>query len=382
MSVSLFGSESYQNDSDARNSKNAQKDDIQFLKEDGYRVSWSSSKNLILYDQRQSDGYFDIYVMTPDGSQEQCLTNVTTIPEGHKGCAEWHPSGEYIVFTCQKEYYFGKHIPFLRTSLDKLAVPGEGVNCDLWLMNAKGTQFWQLTDLPTKTHFLDKQAYTGVLHPHFSQDGTKLFWSERNDNADNKWGEWTLNIAEFHIENDTPQLTNIIMYQPGNVPCFYESHGFSSDDAFIVFSGNLESEQDENHLDIYLMNISTEEIIRLTNDTEQWDEHAHFSPEGERIIWMSSNDYGMNTQRKWWDHLRTDYWMMNPDGSQKTKITFYNEQLTGYERIICSDRSFNPDGTKLATTLLCINGSLERAGIVLLDLKVTDGLSCSDTSMI
>lgn len=175
-------------------------DDI-LVKEGGYRVDWSHNLDLIAFDKMRADGYYDVYVMNPDGTGEQCLTDNPNIPDGHKGCSAWHPSGEYIVFTCEKEKYFGKRLFLLSRWLSKLAVPGEGVNCDLWIMKSDGSEFWQLTNLPTKTRFLDKQPYTGVLHPHFSHDGTKLFWTERVGQG-GKWGEWTINVADFVISEN------------------------------------------------------------------------------------------------------------------------------------------------------------------------------------
>jgi Tol biopolymer transport system component len=339
------------------------------VKEDGYRVDWSHNLDRIAFDHKEADGYYDIYTMNPDGTDEQCLTNNPTIPQGHKGCAAWHLSGDYIVFTCEKEKYFGKHMFILSRMLSKLAVPGEGINCDLWLMNSDGSEFWQLTDIKTKTRLFDRQPYTGVLHPHFSHDGKKIFWTERVGRGA-KWGEWTLNIADFVTEGGNPCLENITTYQPGNTPCFYESHGFSVDDKKIIFCGNLEAGQDENHIDIYTLDLETEELVRLTDSIDEWDEHAHYSPDGEKIVWMSSNGHGMNTARKWWNYLKTDYWTMNADGSNKTQLTFYNSDPGDDMRVICSDCSWNADGTKLATTMLIIDGDDVTGGIAILDFYI------------
>jgi hypothetical protein len=138
-------------------------DDI-LVKEGGYRVDWSHNLDLIAFDQLDVDGYYDVCVMNPDGTGEQCLTDDPSTPKGHKGCAAWHPSGEYIAFTCEKEKYFGKRLFLLSRWLSKLAVPGEGVNCDLWTMKSDGSEFWQLTNLPTKTRLFDRQPYTGDNH--------------------------------------------------------------------------------------------------------------------------------------------------------------------------------------------------------------------------
>jgi Tol biopolymer transport system component len=322
------------------------------MKHNGYRPSWSYKSNLIVYDKKQADGFYHIYTMKPDGSEEICLTDTSIFPAGHKGCTEWHPSDEYLVFTCQKEHYYGKRIPILRNMLDKLAVPGEGINCDLWIMDKNGSQCWQLTDLPTKKSYVDPQAYTGVIHPHFSHDGTKLFWSERIAGGGEDWGEWILRIADFKVVDHIPIIENVVSYQPGVIPCFYESHGFSPDDSKIIFSGNLIAGQDVNHLDIYTLEMQTQGLVRLTTSKEEWDEHAHFSPDGQKIIWMSSEGYGMNTERDWWNYLRTEYWIMNHDGSNKTQISFYNDDIAETMRVICSDCSWSPDGKHIASTML------------------------------
>jgi Tol biopolymer transport system component len=339
------------------------------IKKDGYRVSWSKNLDIILFDKMQSDEFYDIYTMNPDGSNEICLTNNSNFLKGHKGCGDWHPSGDYIVFTSQKDEYFGSNIPVLKNLLSKLAVPGEGINCDLWVMNKEGSKSWPLTNLPTKTRLLDKQPYTGVLHPHFSNDGSKLFWSERIAGGE-QWGEWVLRVADFKIKNDTPLIENIVTHQPGNIPCFYESHGFSPDDKKIIFSGNLEENQHVNHLDIYTYDLESLELLKLTDSSSEWDEHAHFTMDGERIIWMSSEGYSMNTERDWWNYLETDYWMMNSDGSEKTRITFYNQVISENYRIICSDCSISPDGSKLATTMLIIkDNNVIDGGIGIITLK-------------
>ncbi|HDM67257.1 MAG TPA: hypothetical protein ENG62_02590, partial [Thermoplasmatales archaeon] len=338
------------------------------IRENGYRVSWSHTLDLIVFDEKQRDGYYDIYTMKPDGSDVKCLTDTPLLPRGHKGCAEWHPSGDYIVFTCQKEEYFGSKIPFLRNLFDKLAAPGRGFNCDLWVMNKDGTRFWRLTDLPTKQNLFDKQDYTGVIHPHFSHDGTKLVWSERVGSADNKWGRWVLKVADFIVDGDDIHLENITVYQPGsNQPCFYEAHGFSVDDKKIIFSGNLEPGQDENHLDIYTLDLETKALTRLTETLDEWDEHAQYSPDGKYIVWMSSNGYGIGCEKDWWNHLRTDYWVMKSDGSCKRQLTFYNSNSE--YRVICSDCSWNSDGTKLAGTVLVIGENYKKGGIIILDLS-------------
>jgi hypothetical protein len=47
----------------------------QELTDNGGRVSWSTSgSNLIAFDRQGSNGFYDIWTMNPDGSNQVCLT--------------------------------------------------------------------------------------------------------------------------------------------------------------------------------------------------------------------------------------------------------------------------------------------------------------------
>ncbi|MDX1285209.1 MAG: hypothetical protein R3182_09360 [Draconibacterium sp.] len=83
---------------------------ISLLNENGGRVSWSPSDDIILMDRKGDDGYYDIYMVLPDGSNEQCITCDLSgvLGKGHIGQPEWHPSGKYIVFQVQKSKNQGR----------------------------------------------------------------------------------------------------------------------------------------------------------------------------------------------------------------------------------------------------------------------------------
>jgi Tol biopolymer transport system component len=112
-------------------------------------------------------------------------------------------------------------------------------------------------------------------------------------------------------------------------------------------------------MDIYWMDLSTQELTRLTEtsgldgEPAEWDEHAHLSPRGGVIAWMSSNGYGISNDPNApvVDWLRCELWLMNPDGSGKRRVTYFNEpghpEFTG-GRACVSDMAWSPDGTRLA----------------------------------
>jgi hypothetical protein len=156
---------------------------LETIKQHGGRVSWSHARDLIAFDCTGLDGYTDIYLMNPDGADEECLTcNQDELPQLNIGNPEWHPSGDYIVFQAQN--------PALNppSSMSKeiyryVASPGAGINNDLWLMSSDGTQFWQLTEV---------EDLHGTLHPHFSLDGSQLMWSEMISPLSDRIGNWAM----------------------------------------------------------------------------------------------------------------------------------------------------------------------------------------------
>ena len=304
---------------------------ITMIKKGGGRVSWShSGNNLIAFDMKGPGRHFQVYTMKPDGSNEVCLTyNNPKLPKTHMGTPEWHPSGEYIVFTVEKENH-----PKIR---DFLTRPGLSFYNDLWLMTSDGKDVWQLTDLSTT-------ELTSVLHPHFSNDGTKLLWSETID-----FPEMALKIADFVIDESGPHLENITMYQPGSITTLYESHGFAPDDKTILFTGYIEPGNHWTGMDIYTLNTETMELNRLTSTLDEWDEHAQYSPDGEKIVWISSKGYSFEPNKAA-DELRTELWMMNADGSNKTRLTYFNEP--GYpeyngRQTVAADSTWSPNGTEI-----------------------------------
>ncbi|MDD5038982.1 MAG: hypothetical protein PHN78_06665, partial [Dehalococcoidales bacterium] len=116
-------------------------------------LDWCAFNNMIAFEQYGMDGYVDIHILDPNTGRKSSFTDGNRLcPQKSNGNAAWHPSGEYIVFTAEKESN--------PTSLRREAIPGSGYNCDLWLAKVDGSVFWTLTDYPIYTR--------AVIHPHFS----------------------------------------------------------------------------------------------------------------------------------------------------------------------------------------------------------------------
>lgn len=309
----------------------------------GGRVDWSSKRNLIAFCMKGTDGYSDLWTMKEDGSEKKCLTSdKPALPQKHNGQPAWHPSGEYIAFQAQN--------PRLRGP-DYLSTVGRGIHNDLWLTTPDGGKFWPFTTV---------RQDMGVLHPHFSPDGKKLIWAERIGGGKG-WGDWCIMTADFVADERGPRLENRKSLHPGGKDTtFYETHGFSPDGRRIVFTADI-GRTICYSMDIWQMDLASGQLAQLTDTEGTWDEHARYWPDGGKLIWSSSQGYPFpeHPTDNWGAWLTTDYWTMAPDGSNKERMTFFNdpgapEYVGKGGRVIVADLSFSPDGAAAVAALAIV----------------------------
>jgi Tol biopolymer transport system component len=314
------------------------------LVESGGNVDWSPDGNWIVYDAPNAEYWTQTWLMKPDGTQQTCLTcdNPSAPTRLHLGNPAWHPGMEWIVIQ-GVEVSFYERFPSSDAAYKKRIMDiGVGIGNDLWAMSANGRQFIKLTDVWAESGFVG-----GVLHAHFSHDGAMLAWTQRIGNSNKKsGGEWVIKIADFILENHLPRLENVRTYQPALNVGVYEVHSFSPDGSRLLYSTNADG-QTEFGYDIYVLDLATDKSTPLTETTREWDEHAHYSPDGACIVWMSSRNAGSTSKL-----LKTELWLMSADGSGQSQLTAFNNPAspmylrTAYGAIP-ADSSWSPDGMHL-----------------------------------
>jgi Tol biopolymer transport system component len=342
---------------------------VSTIVESGGRLDWSATLNLIAFDRIGPSGNYEIYTMRPDGSDLRCLTcDKPELPSGHRGNPSWHPSGEYILFQAERDAgrpadrrrrvprwrRFGRMFqepdedwPLQagrrgrgRGDTSRYGTPGLGLHNDVWVGDRAGSRFWKVASSDAQKG--------GVLHPHFSHSGDKIVWSERIGTGGAFGGKWALKVANFRVDGGTPRLEDVRTYTPGTKKGLYESHGFSPDGRKLLFTAVPERGSNAMGLDIFTFDLKTKELTNLTDSPEDWDEHAHYTPSGKKIIWMSTRGIGLPA--KAWE-LRSDYWIMNADGSDKQRLTYFNDS-TSEERVpggaVAADFGMSADGRRIA----------------------------------
>jgi Tol biopolymer transport system component len=305
----------------------------------GGRVDWSPDGSSIAFDRLGGDYLSDVWAMRSTGADRWCLTcDRAEVPQGNNGNPSWHPSGQVIAFQAQNTA-LPLPIPADDEELARLMTsPGWGTNHNLWIALADGSRFWQLTDIA---------AGMAVLHPQFDRTGSRLLWAEKIAFAGVGSEQWVLRIGTFGWQ-DGPTLTSIRTLAPLGPDVFYESHGFSPDSRRILFTAGRLAERD---LDIYWYDLGTGALQNLTNSPGVYDEHAHLSPDGTRIVWASARD--IHIPRTYFVPF-LDYWTMNVDGAGAKRISYFNDP-SAREYVaagaVVADFSFSPGGTWMVSKL-------------------------------
>ncbi|MHB8264103.1 MAG: TolB family protein [Acidimicrobiales bacterium] len=321
----------------------------------GGRASWSPT-GPIAYSVRDrvvnGTRYADIYVMNGNGTDRHCITcNNPAVPHLSNDVPVWDPNGRLIVFEGQN--------PSLGPISPHLSQGGAGFNNDLWAITPNGAHAWRLTDT------LRGEA---VLHPQFSPNGKELVWAAYDHPQGLRRllhrGEWDIHVATFSVDTaGQPSLTSQHVYRPGQASSttFYETH-VVTDNGAIIFSSNMGSPyQPSCHtcaLGIWEWTPgSPVPPVLLTPNTSAWNEHAALSPSGRHIAWITSQGERFVPSGQWGRTLRTDWWLMNPNGSHKIRATYFNTPKNPGIRVICAEGSWDPSGTALLATVDVIQGT-------------------------
>lgn len=220
-------------------------------------------------------GNQDLYIINPDGRGQTLLARGMT----SRSDPAWSPDGQYIAL-----------------ALD------QGSTTNIYVRKADGTGSWRsLTNIPGRNHA-----------PAWSPDGKHIaFRSDREEG-------WNIFIVDAADGNNLRLLSDRL--KNAGYP------SWSPDGKYIAFEADWDGDYD-----IYKMNLSSEEIIPLT-DNEVDDGTPFWSPNGDYIAFVRQNNEGKFI------------WVMNSDGSGAYRISQSPEQLLPFQ----SRPTWSPDSQYIA----------------------------------
>jgi Tol biopolymer transport system component len=151
-------------------------------------------------------------------------------------------------------------------------------------------------------------------------------------------------------------LSNLRTYAPGG-PAFYENHGFSPSGKKLIFSSNFARTGSAFlNTDIFTLDLVSGSWTQLTHSG--YNEHAHFSPDGARIVWMTNA--GISGRG-------TDYWLMNSDGTDQSRLTYFNSAACPEylpPTVTAADSSWSPEGDRIVAYI--ITGLVKQGGKIVM----------------
>ena len=213
---------------------------------DSWEPAWSPDGKQLAFSAQQAAGS-EIFLMNPDGTGRQRLTENRAID----GSPAWSPDGRQIAFFSSRD----------AVPAQGDAVPDQGGNWEIYVMDADGSHVLRLTDQPGQDH-----------SPAWSPDGARIaFVSERDGNEEiylmNPDGTSLQRLTHNEAEDWYPA------WSPDGKRIAFSS----SRDAAVLGQGGAVSDQGGavpdpgGSQEIYVMNADGSNPQRLTNNqAEDW----------------------------------------------------------------------------------------------------------------
>lgn len=339
------------------------------------RSSWSHARDIIAYDIAGGNGYSDVWVIRPDGTDNTPITSlIGALPTKHVGNPAWSPNGDWLVVQAMEQDF----------ASNLLGSPGVGLKNALWAIR---WSTFAATKLTTPGVGLDN----GALHPFFSADGTKLMWSRPELHADYDpdsvgwFHPHSLVTADFVVTGGVPALQNVTSHYPfGEARKYatFESNSWDGDsnDKFF-FMTNAFSGSPALGLTLCRYTISTGEVEIMTDTQTEWSEFFQTSPNREFYVYSSTmgNDF-----RGALGYIPMDLYIMKADLTERGRLTDlsnpdhanYNEVGGGPTGTIYSaaDPSIGPDNVRLTTKITGTAPGGGSTGSSLYMVTITEGI--------
>jgi hypothetical protein len=237
----------------------------------GQAADWLDDDHVVWHDaagrDEDGDGQIQIHRSRLDGSETVCLTCGL---DGPNQVPVVQPHGRWILF-----HSWSGHTV-------RIGAPGfGGLGSDVWVMTRDGTQ---ATNLTPDAEFHDN------FHAYWSPNGRWIVWTALSWNADEGGdGRSDVRVARFdpHGPNG-PRLVDEHVVRPANGH-WYETQWWAPDGSGFLYTETVDTAVNPELFFCRLPDPARGACRprRLTDDLA-WDEQAVFTPDMQRVLFMSS----------------------------------------------------------------------------------------------
>ncbi len=275
-------------------------------------------------------GHYQIHLLVPGRSDKKHETCVTCGQPGDNDGVRWRPgTGDALLFVSGRDHPYA------------LGGDAAGFGQELYAMRPDGTHVSRLTT---------SHGYATNYHPNWSPDGKQIVWGRTEDHA------WDVMVADFVSDGDGFRLGPPRRLVHDST--WWETHGFSADNKSVIVTNTRAGFQST---DLYAIDVESKQLRRLTSNPS-WDEHAHLSPDGRKLAWISGRwrpaaPLGLNdgSISPIFDFL----WIMpgilfefEPPAGYTTELTLMDADGRNVERLtadtmVAADNEWSPDGRRI-----------------------------------
>jgi Tol biopolymer transport system component len=254
------------------------------------------------------DGNKEIYVISPDGSNQTQLTNNLSSKYIYWDYTPtWSPDGTKIIYTYKGNIYImdsnGSNQTKLAITLDLTG----SFSCffPAWSPDSSQIVFTAINNYLDSYILVinadgsnQKRIHDGGWNASWSPDGTKIIFTDEVYFKDSTAGNPIIHESIFSMNKNGSGVNRLTTSESLNA-----FPSYSPDGKKIVFSSNRDGNSE-----IYIMNSDGSEQTPITNNSFE-DIHPCWSPDGTKIAFSSNRDGNY------------EIYVMNTDGSGQTRLT-------------------------------------------------------------
>jgi Tol biopolymer transport system component len=294
------------------------------------------------------NGKTQLQSANPDGTGLVCLT---CGQPGNNDGVRWRPGpADAIIFISDRDHK------------DATGNAGGGFGQELYAMHPDGSQPTRLTT---------SHIWATNYHVNWSPDGMHVVWGRTESRA------WDVMIADFVSDASGMRFENTrtLVHDTS----WWETHGFTSDNKYVITTNTRAGFQST---DLYAIEIATGAKTRLTN-SPAWDEHAHLSPDGREIAWISGRFNPASVLRLedgaispvfdfLWIVPGIFFDFLNPPAGYTSELTLMDADGTNVHALtsdkkVCADSQWSFDGTKIIFRQSSSNGQTTTIRVLTFD---------------